>query len=84
MIFLLLATSPDALPAHLAALSRELLDEPMVCEAIEACAAYQRHSTYPLRYVFILLFKLESYIKMHECIVFHFISFYFILFQYIS
>ncbi|CAK9069125.1 unnamed protein product [Durusdinium trenchii] len=36
VILLLLATSPDALPAHLAALDRRLVGHPLVREAIEA------------------------------------------------
>ena len=40
MILLLLATSPELLPMHLAALDRNLLEDPLILSAVKACADF--------------------------------------------
>lgn len=40
VILLLLATSPDLLPSHLAAMDRELLRSPRILGAVDACAHF--------------------------------------------
>ena len=39
VLLLLLATTPEVLPAHLAGLDRELLGHPVVFAAVQACCA---------------------------------------------
>eukprot|EP00438_Fugacium_kawagutii_P003562 Skav202748 [mRNA] locus=scaffold1326:494249:502953:- [translate_table: standard] len=52
VVLLLLATSPQLLPTHLAALDRELLQDPVLLDAIDACAAFQSgHYARFLRFV---------------------------------
>ena len=40
MILLLLATSPELLSMHLAALDRNLLEDPLILSAVKACADF--------------------------------------------
>ena len=40
VVLLLLATSPELLPMHLAALDRNLLEDPLILSAVKACADF--------------------------------------------
>jgi hypothetical protein len=40
VILLLLATSPEKLPSHLAAMDSELLRDPLILGAVNACADF--------------------------------------------